>query len=460
MLQSHYNMEKAEKIEEVLTRSISKIYPTKEAVVEALNSGKQLSIYMGIDPTATYVHLGHSTNYIILKRFHELGHKVVVLIGDFTAMIGDPSDKTALRKKLTKEDVLENLKTFKEQIGKILNFNDMKNPIEFRFNSEWLSKLSFQQVVELASNFTVQQMIERDTFQKRTRWEVKCEICGNINKSPINFGSLETFNSTTLTGNKFMCQFCKNMAPLDKDHIFPSPDFAQVYLHEFLYPLMQGYDSVALDADIEIGGTDQTFNMLAGRTLVKAYQGREKFVISTTLLENPITGEKLMSKSLGTGVGLDEEPFSMYEKIMRIPDEAVIQCFIDCTYLSLEEIKKIEKELKNGENPRDIKMRLAYEIVIMYHNEDEAKKAQEGFVQLFQKNEASDVIPEVNGNGRTLEIVLIDEKIVVSKSELRRLADAGAITNFDTKTPLSFEEIKSITSGTYKIGKNRFIKIV
>src|SRR6266403_2544048 len=237
-------MNTKEKIEEVLTRSIDTVYPSKEVVLKALSSGKPLRIYMGIDPTATYVHLGHSTNYIILKRFHELGHKIIVLIGDFTAMIGDPSDKSAARKKLTKEDVENNLKTFKEQIGKILDFSNKENPIEFRFNSEWLAKLTFEDSVALASHFTVQQMIERDTFEKRL----------------------------------------KDQKPL--------------YVHEFFYPLMQGYDSVALEADIEIGGTDQTFNMLAGRTLVKTYKQREKFVISTTLLENPVTGEKLMSKSL------------------------------------------------------------------------------------------------------------------------------------------------------------------
>ena len=252
-----------DKINEVLTRSISVVYPNKESLKEVLLSGKILRIYMGIDPTATYAHIGHATNYIVLKRFHELGHKIIILIGDFTAMIGDPSDKNAARKRLSKEEVLENLKTFKEQIGKIIDFEDKKNPVEFRFNSEWLSKLTFEEGIELASHFTVQQMIERDIFQKRI----------------------------------------KENKPL--------------YVHEFFYPLMQGYDSVALNVDMEVGGTDQTFNMLAGRILVKAYQKREKFVITTTLLEHPVTGEKLMSKSLGTGVGLDEPPNQMFGKVME-----------------------------------------------------------------------------------------------------------------------------------------------
>jgi tyrosyl-tRNA synthetase len=401
-------MDIKQKIEEVLTRSVDTVYPSKEVVAEALSSGKKMRIYMGIDPTATYVHLGHSTNYIILKRFHELGHKVVVLIGDFTAMIGDPSDKSAARKKLTKEDVENNLKTFKEQIGKILDFENKENPIEFRFNSEWLAKLTFEDSVSLASHFTVQQMIERDTFQKRL----------------------------------------KDQKPL--------------YVHEFFYPLMQGYDSVALDADIEIGGTDQTFNMLAGRTLVKAYQQKEKFVIATTLLENPVTGEKLMSKSLGTGIGIDEDQFAMYTKVMQLPDEAILQCFIDCTYISMNEIQTLENRIKAGENPRDIKMILADEIVKIYHGEEASKKAQEYFVQIFNKKEvAQEGIVEVLAEGKTLEDILVQENIVSSKSDLRRLVESGSVSNFETKEIVSLDQVKEIaTPAVYKIGKSRIIRIV
>jgi tyrosyl-tRNA synthetase len=401
-------MDIKQKIEEVLTRSVDTVYPSKEVVAEALSSGKKMRIYMGIDPTATYVHLGHSTNYIILKRFHELGHKVIVLIGDFTAMIGDPSDKSAARKKLTKEDVENNLKTFKEQIGKILDFENKENPIEFRFNSEWLAKLTFEDSVSLASHFTVQQMIERDTFQKRL----------------------------------------KDQKPL--------------YVHEFFYPLMQGYDSVALDADIEIGGTDQTFNMLAGRTLVKAYQQKEKFVIATTLLENPVTGEKLMSKSLGTGIGIDEDQFAMYTKVMQLPDEAILQCFIDCTYISMNEIQTLENRIKAGENPRDIKMILADEIVKIYHGEEASKKAQEYFVQIFNKKEvAQEGIVEVLAEGKTLEDILVQENIVSSKSDLRRLVESGSVSNFETKEIVSLDQVKEIaTPAVYKIGKSRIIRIV
>ena len=320
------------KIDEILTRSISKIYPSKEALKNVLLSGKQMRVYIGIDPTATYVHIGHSTNYILLKKFHELGHKIIVLIGDFTARIGDPSDKTSLRKKLSISEVKNNLETYKKQIGKIIDFNDKKNPVQFAFNSKWLAGMLFGEAMDLASNFTMQQMMERDMFQKRIK-----------ENKPI-------------------------------------------YMHEFFYPLMQGYDSVALNADIEIGGTDQTFNMLVGRILVKNLQGREKFVITTTLLENPITKQKLMSKSLGTGIGLNESPIDMYGKTMSQADENIPQLFTDCTYIGMDEINKINKKLKEGKiNPRDLKMKLAYEIVKIYHGEKRRKKLKKILQKLFKK---------------------------------------------------------------------------
>lgn len=361
------------KIEEVLTRSIDTIYPNREAFEDLLERGKPLRIYMGIDPTATYVHLGHATNYILLRRLHDLGHKIIVLIGDFTAMIGDPSDKTAARKRLTKKEVLHNLKTFKKQIGKILDFNDKKNPIELQFNSRWLAKLKFEDVVELASHFTVQRMLERDNFEKRI----------------------------------------KEQKPL--------------YVHEFFYPLMQGYDSVALEADVEIGGTDQTFNMLAGRTLAKEYLGKEKIVVTTTLLENPVTGEKLMSKSLGTGIGLDDAPNDMFGKTMALPDEAIIQCFIDCTYLPMEEIRRLEAGLRSGSNPRDLKMLLAHEIVKMYHSAASADKAQEYFIRTFTKKELPEEIRKVKVKSGTIIEILVETKLAQSKSDARRLIAQGGV---------------------------------
>ncbi len=357
----------AAKIDELLTRSIDRIYPDKENLRKLLLSGKQLSLYVGIDPTADYVHLGHSTNYLLLERFHELGHKVIVLVGDFTAMIGDPSDKTAARVRLAPQEIKKNLKTFKEQIGKILNFKDKKNKIEFKFNSSWLKKLDFEKLVDLASNFTVQQMLERDMFEKRI----------------------------------------KENKPL--------------YVHEFFYPLMQGYDSVALGVDLEVGGTDQTFNMLAGRTLVRRYLDREKFVISTTLLVNPITGEKLMSKSLGTGVGLNESAENMFGKVMALADEGVIQTFIDCTRIPLSDIQKKKERLTAGENPKNVKMELAKEIVRMYHGDEAAEEAERYFVSTFQKKETPNEIAEFAVAGKNIVDVLFETKLSESKSEARRL---------------------------------------
>lgn len=394
-----------DKVEQVLTRSIDTIYPSREVFKKMLESGKKLRIYMGIDPTATYAHLGHATNYIILKRFHELGHKIIVLIGDFTAMIGDPSDKEAARKRLTKEQVQENLKNFKEQIGKILNFDDKENPIEFRFNSEWLSKLNFEEIVEISSNFTVQQMIERDIFQKRL-----------AEQKPL-------------------------------------------FVHEFFYPLMQGYDSVALDADVEVGGTDQTFNMLAGRTLVKAIQNREKIVVSTTLLENPVTGQKLMSKSLGTGVGLDDEPKEMFGKTMAIPDEALIQCFVDCTYYSFEEISKLEERLRAGENPRNIKELLAWEIVKMYHDEAAADKAKEEFNKIFSQKELPSEIKQVSIGATNLVDALVESGLAESKSQARRLIEQGAV-KIDQEQIKDPESAVDLEGKVLQVGKRNFVKVV
>lgn len=393
-------------IDEVLTRSVDKIYPGRKELETLLKSGKKCRIYMGIDPTADYIHLGHSTNYIILKRFHNLGHKIIVLIGDFTAMIGDPSDKSSSRGRLTSSQVKDNLKTFKKQIGCILDFEDKKNPIEFRFNSEWLSKMNFEDLISLASNFSVQQMIERDIFEKR------------------------------IESNK----------PL--------------YVHEFFYPLMQGYDSVALDADIEVGGTDQTFNMLAGRTLVKAYQHREKYVISTTLLENPVTGEKLMSKSLGTGIALNEGSKDMYGKVMALPDEAIIQCFIDCTYLDMDEIKKLESEISKGTNPRDIKARLAYEIVKIYHDEEAAKKERDAFNSQFRDKKLPKDMAKIKLSGNyELPLLLTELGVASSNSEARRLIEQGAVRIDEAKITDPKSTVAVYKGMVIQVGKLKFWRI-
>ena len=396
-----------QKIDEILSRSVDTVYPDKESLRNLLTSGKQISVYVGIDPTADYVHLGHSTNYLILERLHKLGHKIIVLVGDYTAMIGDPSDKTSARAQMTRKDVQHNLGSFKEQIAKILNFKDTENPIELKFNSEWLSKLRFEEIIKLATNFTVQQILERDMFEKR------------------------------MAENK----------PL--------------YVHEFFYPLMQGYDSVVLNIDLEIGGTDQTFNMLAGRILSRRYLNKEKFVLTTTLLTNPVTGEKMMSKSLGTGIGLNETPENIFGKIMALPDECMIQMFIDCTRLSKDKIKKKINRLKSGENPKDIKLELAHEITKMYHGQNVANATQISWENTFSNKGLPNFMQKIKAkSGSLLTDIFLDQKLVKSKTQARRLIKDGAVKDIDIGTKITDPQTAFTSPMRLKVGKKNFIQIV
>ncbi len=394
-------------IDELLSRSVAEILPSKELLKKELMSGRQLRLYIGADPTGTALHLGHATNYMVLEKFRKLGHKVILLIGDFTARIGDPTDKTAARVQLTREQTVENTKTWLKQLAPIVDLKDKENPVEVVYNHDWLSKLTFEDVVNLASNFTVQQMLERDMFEKRME------------------------------------------------------EHKPIYVHEFFYPLMQGYDSVQLNVDIEICGNDQKFNALAGRTLVQRYKNKEKFIFITTLLENPVTGEKMMSKSLGTGVFLDASPIDMYGKIMSQPDENIVQLFVDCTYVNLDEIQKIKKSLTDKTaNPRNVKARLALEITKIYHGEKAAIDAEQAFINTFAKGGIPDDIQEVKlGAGEQLSDMLVKAGVVPSKAEWRRLIDGGGIkTEDDTKiTDPNFKPTKTLI---LKVGKRRFVKIV
>lgn len=396
-----------EKIDEILNRSVAEILPTKEEFRKVLMSGKKMRFYIGTDPTGTSLHLGHATNYMVLERLRKLGHEAIFLVGDFTARIGDPTDKEAVRKQLSREDVKNNVKTWLKQIKPIVELNDSKNPVKILYNHDWLSQLKFEDVINIASNFTVQQMLERDMFQKRIK-----------ENKPI-------------------------------------------HVHEFFYPLMQGYDSVAMDVDMELCGNDQKFNALAGRTLLKRLKNKEKFVFITTLLENPITKEKMMSKSLGTGVFLDESPSSMYGGIMAQADVNIPQLFIDCTYIPLSEIEQIKVDLKdNKKNPRDFKMKLAYEIVKIYHGEKEAKKAEENFVNTFQKKEIPEEMTELNGEGKTLMDILVEAKVLSSKGDFRRLIEEGAVTDLDSAKKITDANFIPKSGMKFKIGKRKFIKII
>ena len=391
-------------INELLTRSIVEILPTKEGLREALESGRRLRIYIGLDATGTSLHLGHATNYMILEKFRRLGHEVIFLVGDFTARIGDPTDKSdSARRQLTREQVKENVKTWIDQVKPVIDIDNQKNPVKVLYNYDWLSILTFEDILNLASNFTVQQMIERDMFQKRIQ-----------DKKPL-------------------------------------------YLHELFYPLMQGYDSVAMDIDMEMCGMDQKFNALAGRTLLKKIKNKEKFVFITTLLENSVTGEKMMSKSLGTGVFLDFDMDKMYGSLMAQSDENMRQLFVDCTWLDLEEIERI----LNVNNSRDAKARLAFEITKIYHGEKNAKLAEEHFESTFKSGNLPENIKETKAEmGELLMDIVLREKLVSSKSEFRRLIGEGAVSNTETKEKITDPFFKITGNLTIRIGPLRFLKII
>ncbi len=389
------------KIEEILTRSIAEVLPTKKSLKMVLESGRRLRIYIGTDPTGTSLHLGHATNYMILEKLRRLGHEVIFLIGDFTSRIGDPTDREdSARKQLSRKEVVENVKTWISQIKPVIDVENKENPVKILYNHDWLAKLTFEDVIDIASNFTVQQMIERDMFDRRI----------------------------------------KSGKPL--------------YLHELFYPLMQGYDSVAIDVDVEMCGMDQKFNALAGRTLLKKFKNKEKYILITTLLENPVTGEKMMSKSAGTGVFLDYKPGEMYGAVMAQPDENMRQLFVDCTWLEKEDIDGILEK----ESPRDAKMKLAFEITRIYHGEKEAEKARDNFVNVFQKREMpGDMEIYKTEKGRELKDILLGNKLVDSASAFRRLVKEGAI-DFGGET-ISDSRYKIEKSGVVRIGKKIFIKV-
>ena len=315
-----------EKIDEALSRGVENVFPNVEFVKSLLKKGKQFTIYLGIDPTGPNIHLGHVIPIRKLAQFQKLGHRIIFLIGDFTATIGDPTDKTAARKQLTHAEVLDNCKKYKEQAGHFIDFTGA-NKVEIRFNSKWLAKLSFEDVVKLASHTTVDQMLKRDMFEKRMS------------------------------------------------------EGKPVYLHEFLYPLMQGYDSVAMDVDGEIGGNDQTFNMLAGRDLAKSMSGKDKFVVTTKLLVDQ-DGKK-MGKTEGNMVSLDQTPSDMFGKVMSWPDELIPTGFELLTDVSMDEVKTLGRGLREGSNARDAKAKLAEEIVASIYGKGKAGEAREQFFSTF-----------------------------------------------------------------------------
>lgn len=389
------------RLEEIFNRGIvSEILPSREGLFVRLLSGDRLKIYIGVDPTSASLHLSHAKNFLFLEDLRQLGHEVVILFGDFTARIGDPAGRSEARPQLDEAEVKKNVEQWLSQITPLFNFDDEENPPRVLYNSAWLAKLSLEEIVSLASNFTVQQMIERDMFEKR--WK---------QGSPI-------------------------------------------YLHEFLYPLMQGYDSVAMNVDIELCGTDQIFNALAGRTLLKRLRNKEKFVIALNLLANPQTGQ-LMSKSAGTGVFLSATPGEMYGAIMAQPDEMIELFLINNTRVPLVEITKI---LASG--PRLAKARAALEIVKLFYGEERAIKAQDDFEQTFSRGGLPDDLLVVNlAPGVALVDVLREHDLIASKTEWRRLVLGGAVGN-EKGEKIIDPEFNLRETMVLKIGKRRFVKVV
>jgi len=377
-----------------LNRGIENIYPNKEELIKFLEAGNKLNIYFGIDPTGPDLHIGHGTVLIKLKELQAEGHQIIVLIGDFTAMIGDPTGKKSARQKLEPKEVKANYKDFKVQIGKILDLNK----INFVFNRQWLAKLKLEDILNISSQFTVSQMLERDMFQDRIK-----------NNEPI-------------------------------------------YLHEFMYPLMQGYDSVSLPINAEIGGTDQTFNMLMGRTMLKKLN-REKFVITTKLLVDP-TGKK-MGKSEGNMITLSDEPSLMYGKVMSWSDDMMLLGFEICTKVDLNEIKQ-----KIKDNPRDTKMYLAKSVVTNFIGEKEAKEAEVDFIKKFHTKEIPDdlLIIKIKSVKR-LDEILLKQNLVKSKSDFKRLILGQSLTLLPSQNKITDPNLLIKETITIKIGKKRFVKI-
>lgn len=392
---------------EVLTRGVLNVIPNKEALQKKLESGEKLNIYLGIDPTATRIHLGHAVSLHKLQAFAEAGHHVTFVIGDFTALIGDTSDKDTERPILTREQIEANFHTYKEQAQRVLDFSI----VEVKYNSEWLHKLTFEQIIKLCTHFSVGDFNSRELIRKR----------------------------------------------LDEGK--------RVGLHEFLYPVMQGYDSYHLNTDLQIGGADQTFSMQAGRTLIKDLRNKESFVLSTDFLLG--TDGRKMSKSWGNAIWLDDPPEDMYAKIMAVDDNLIVQYYTLATEISQEEIEKIKMRLTN-ENPMLIKKDLAYQIVAELYDEEKAQHAKKAFEERVQgKNYISSEIETVNVPKETMSIETLliglqfvaDKTLIKSRNEAKRLVEQGGVY-IDEKRITDPGDLITVKSGTtLRIGKKVIIRL-
>ncbi len=383
-------------IHNLLTRGVEDVL-VREDLKSDLASGKVLRVKFGIDPTGPKIHIGRAIPLRKLREFQKLGHQVVLIIGDFTAQIGDASDKLEKRPMLTRAEIDENLKDYKNQLAKIIDLSKT----EFVYNNDWLSKLTFADATKLAECFTVQQMLARRNFKDRYE------------------------NGT------------------------------EISLREFLYPLMQGYDSVAVKADVEIGGFDQLFNLKAGRTLQEYFGIKKQHVLTVSMLEG--TDGRKMSTSWGNVISVVDDPSTMFGKAMSIHDSLIIKYFTLCTDVSEDEIKEMEKAITQGENPKEFKMRLATELVTMYHNEKEATLARNAFTDAFQKKQIPQDIETVTAKEGELFGNVLVPQLVSSKTEWKRLVEAGAVENGDGEKVTDYKQ--EVKEGSYRIGKQRFVKI-
>jgi tyrosyl-tRNA synthetase len=402
MLQRYYDMQMADALT-IIKRGTDEIL-TESDLKTKLESGKQLTVKAGFDPTAPDLHLGHTVLINKLRHFQDLGHKVIFLIGDFTGQIGDPSGKNKTRPTLTKEEVAENAKSYKDQVFKILK----KDLTEVRFNSEWCKDLGAEGLIDLASRYNVARMLERDDFNKR------------------------------YTSNQ------------------------SIAVHEFLYPLVQGYDSVALEADVECGGTDQKFNLLVGRELQRSFDQEPQVVLTVPILEG-LDGVNKMSKSLNNFVGVDEEPNEMFGKIMSISDTLMWRWFELLSFLPEDEIKELQASVEAGMNPRDAKFKLAIEIVDRFHGEGEGEKCKDAFLKRFQKGAIPEDIEEVSysleDKSMPLVNLLKETGMVASTSEASRLIKQGGIKIDSKKVEDPKMLILAGTKQVYQVGKRKFLKI-
>ena len=370
---------------------------------KSIKENKPLKIKLGLDPSAPDIHLGHTVVLRKLKQLQDLGHEIIIIIGDFTGKIGDPTGKSRMRKFLSDEEVLQNAKTYEEQVFKILD----KEKTTIKFNSEWLSKLTFGDVLKLTASTTVARMLEREDFKLRFE-----------NQRPI-------------------------------------------YLNEFFYPLMQAFDSTAIEADIEFGGTDQRFNLLSGRNLQKEIGEEPQVVIVMPLIEG-LDGKNKMSKTLGNYIGIYESAKSKYQKVMEIPDELIVKYYTLLTDVDDEKIKEVEAKLKDESvNPRDIKMDLAREIVSLYHTEEEVEQAEERFKMIFQMGQKPKDIDTVNVSKEDFDLIstVVDKGLVSSKSEFRRLLPQGGIKINDKKITME-KDLPKEGEIVVQVGKKKFMKII